>query len=51
MLSSLRRTVLLCGDGRRSANCTRQFETHDGLMAAQVTTFDQAALKMKSPAR
>ena len=23
------------------------YETHDGLMAAQVTTFDQAALKMK----
>jgi hypothetical protein len=27
------------------------YETHDGLMAAQVTTFDQAALKMKSPQR
>ncbi len=24
------------------------YETHDGLMAAQVTTFDQGALKMKS---
>ena len=24
------------------------YETHDGLMAAQVTTFDAAALKMKS---
>jgi hypothetical protein len=24
------------------------YETHDGLMAAQVTTFDQAALKMKA---
>jgi hypothetical protein len=24
------------------------YETHDGLMAAQVTTFDQSALKMKS---
>lgn len=27
------------------------YETHDGLMAAQVTTFDQAALKMKPAAR
>jgi hypothetical protein len=27
------------------------YETHDGLMAAQVTTFDQAALKMKKNAR
>ena len=27
------------------------YETHDGLMAAQVTTFDQGALKMKSPAK
>lgn len=27
------------------------YETHDGLMAAQVTTFDQAALKMKGGAR
>jgi hypothetical protein len=27
------------------------YETHDGLMAAQVTTFDQAALKMKRNAR
>jgi hypothetical protein len=26
------------------------YETHDGLMAAQVTTFDQAALKMKQMA-
>jgi hypothetical protein len=26
------------------------YETHDGLMAAQVTTFDAAALKMKKPA-
>jgi hypothetical protein len=26
------------------------YETHDGLMAAQVTTFDQAALKMKANA-
>lgn len=25
------------------------YETHDGLMAAQVTTFDKAALKMKKP--
>ena len=24
------------------------YETHDGLMAAQVTTFDQSALKMKA---
>jgi hypothetical protein len=27
------------------------YETHDGLMAAQVTTFDQGALKMKSRAK
>ena len=27
------------------------YETHDGLMAAQVTTFDQAALKVRSPAK
>lgn len=27
------------------------YETHDGLMAAQVTTFDAAALKMKSSAK
>lgn len=27
------------------------YETHDGLMAAQVTTFDAAALKMKKPAK
>ena len=27
------------------------YETHDGLMAAQVTTFDQAALKMSSSAK
>jgi hypothetical protein len=26
------------------------YETHDGMMAAQVTTFDQAALKMKPAA-
>lgn len=27
------------------------YETHDGLMAAQVTTFDASALKMKKPAK
>jgi hypothetical protein len=27
------------------------YETHDGLMAAQVTTFDQMALKFKRPSR
>mgnify|MGYP001274492930 CR=1 FL=1 len=27
------------------------YETHNGLMAAQVTTFDQSALKMKGSAR
>ena len=27
------------------------YETHDGLMAAQVTTFDAAALKMKRPGK
>ena len=27
------------------------YETHDGLMAAQVTTFDASALKMKSAAK
>ncbi|MBN9615347.1 MAG: hypothetical protein BGO25_15265 [Acidobacteriales bacterium 59-55] len=27
------------------------YETHDGLMAAQVTTFDAAALKMKKPVK
>lgn len=27
------------------------YETHDGLMAAQVTTFDAAALKMKSASK
>jgi SnoaL-like protein len=27
------------------------YETHDGLMAAQVTTFDQSALKMKASER
>jgi hypothetical protein len=27
------------------------YETQDGLMAAQVTTFDSAALKMKTPAK
>jgi hypothetical protein len=27
------------------------YETQDGLMAAQVTTFDAAALKMKTPAK
>ena len=26
------------------------YETHDGLMAAQVTTFDQSALKMRNSA-